>query len=38
MDLSGFIIKDQERAFRVISGAENVRIYETGQKVRFENS
>lgn len=36
--LSGFIIKDQLRAFRIISGAEKVRIYTTGQKVSFIKS
>lgn len=33
--LSGFMIKDQLRALRVISGAEKVRIYSTGQKITF---
>lgn len=37
-DLSGFMIKDQLRASRVISGAEKVRIYTTGQKVSFKKS
>lgn len=31
--LSGFMIKDQLRASRIVSGAEKVRIYTTGQKV-----
>ena len=35
-DLSGFMIKDQLRAFRIISGAEKVRIYTAGQKVSFK--
>lgn len=35
-DLSGFMIKDQLRAFRIISGAEKVRIYNAGQKVSFK--
>lgn len=33
--LSGFMIKDNLRALRVVSGAEKVRIYTTGQKVSF---
>ncbi|MDV3425797.1 MAG: DUF364 domain-containing protein [Bacillota bacterium] len=37
-ELSGFMIKDQARALRVISGAENVTIYPTGQKVSFKRS
>lgn len=37
-DLSGFMIKDQLRAYRIISGAEKVRIYTTGQKVSFKKS
>jgi len=35
-DLSGFMIKDQPSAFRIVSGAEKVVIYTTGQKVRFK--
>ncbi|MCI1969078.1 MAG: DUF364 domain-containing protein [Clostridium luticellarii] len=35
-DLSGFIIKDRQLAFRIASGAENVKIYSSGQKVRFK--
>lgn len=37
-DLSGFMIKDLNRAFRIVSGAENVRIYTAGQKVSFKKS
>jgi uncharacterized protein (DUF4213/DUF364 family) len=37
-DLSGFMIKDQLRAFRIISGAENIKIFTTGQKVSFKKS
>jgi len=37
-NLSGFMIKDQLRAFRIISGAERVRIYTTGQRVNFKKS
>lgn len=37
-ELSGFMIKDHQLAFRVISGAEKVRIYTTGQKVNFKKS
>ncbi len=38
-NLSGFVIKDGEKAFRICSGQENNRIYSTGQKVslRFVN-
>lgn len=35
--LSGFIIKDNLRAFRIVAGAERVKIYATGQKVAFKN-
>ncbi|AFA48250.1 Rossmann-like domain-containing protein [Acetobacterium woodii] len=35
-DLSGFIIKDQQRAFKIASGAENIKINVTGQKVAFK--
>jgi uncharacterized protein (DUF4213/DUF364 family) len=35
-NLSGFMIKDQTRAYRIISGAEKVRIYAAGQKVSFK--
>lgn len=39
-DLSGFVIKDGEKALRICSGQESSRIYSTGQKVslRFANS
>jgi len=37
-ELSGFMIKDHARASRVISGAEKVVIYTTGQKVCFRKS
>ncbi len=37
-DLSGFIIKDNALASRVIAGAEKVRLYLSGQKVTFKNS
>lgn len=33
--LSGFIIKDIERAFHIVSGIERVKIYVTGQKTNF---
>lgn len=32
-DLSGYVIKDIEKAARIIKGAENGKIYSTGQKV-----
>lgn len=35
-DLSGFIIKDNQRAFRIAAGAERVKMYATGQKVSFK--
>ncbi|MCE5285622.1 MAG: DUF364 domain-containing protein [Pelosinus sp.] len=34
-DLSGFIIKDNLRAARIVGGIEKVRIYTTGQKVHL---
>ncbi len=37
-DLSGFIIKDNPLAFRIIAGAERVRIYTAGQKVSFKKT
>ncbi|MDV3425803.1 MAG: DUF364 domain-containing protein [Bacillota bacterium] len=37
-ELSGFMIKDHERAFRIISGSEKVRIYTAGQKVCLKRS
>lgn len=36
-DLSGFIIKDNPRALRIVAGAEKVKIFTTGQKVAFKN-
>ena len=35
-DLSGYVIKDTERAARIIKGAENGKIYSTGQKVSLK--
>lgn len=35
-DLSGYVIKDYERAIRMIRGAENGKIFSTGQKVAFK--
>ena len=35
-ELSGFIIKDNLRALRIVSGAEKVAIFATGQKVAFK--
>ncbi|KLU64530.1 hypothetical protein DEAC_c34760 [Desulfosporosinus acididurans] len=35
-ELSGFLIKDNQRAFRVAAGAEQVKIFATGQKVAFK--
>jgi uncharacterized protein (DUF4213/DUF364 family) len=35
-DLSGFVVKDPERAMRMIRGAENGKIYSTGQKVSLK--
>lgn len=35
-ELSGFMVKDNQRAFRIASGAENVKISTTGQKVAFK--
>ncbi|MFH0802664.1 MAG: DUF364 domain-containing protein [bacterium] len=39
MDLSGFVIKDGEKALRICSGQENCRIFSAGQKVslKFNN-
>ena len=37
-ELSGLIIKDNALAFRIISGAEKVKIYTAGQKVSFHKS
>lgn len=36
--LSGFIIKDNALASRIVSGAEGVRIYTSGQKVNFSKN
>jgi Uncharacterized conserved protein len=35
-DLSGYVIKDVERAIRIIRGAENGKLFSTGQKVAFK--
>ncbi|MDD2998811.1 MAG: DUF364 domain-containing protein [Candidatus Riflebacteria bacterium] len=35
-DLSGFVVKDCEKAIRLIKGAENGKIFSTGQKVAFK--
>lgn len=37
-DLSGFIIKDNLKAFRIAAGAERVKIYTAGQKVSFKKT
>jgi uncharacterized protein (DUF4213/DUF364 family) len=37
-DLSGFIIKDNEKALHIISGVENATIYTTGQKVSLKRA
>ncbi|HVJ49965.1 DUF364 domain-containing protein [Desulfitobacterium sp.] len=37
-DLSGFIIKDNLRAFRIVAGAERVKIFTAGQKVNFKKT
>lgn len=34
-DLSGFVVKDFERAIRLIKGAENGKMFSVGQKVAF---
>lgn len=34
-DLSGFVIKDNLRAFRIVAGAERIKIFTAGQKVNF---
>ncbi|WP_434512315.1 Rossmann-like domain-containing protein [Desulfitobacterium sp. AusDCA] len=36
--LSGFIIKDNLRAFRIVAGAERVKIYSAGQKVTLKSN
>ncbi len=35
-DLSGFVVKDPARVMRIIRGAENGKIFATGQKVAFK--
>jgi len=35
-DLSGFVIKDTERAMRMVKGAENGKFFSSGQKVSFK--
>lgn len=35
-DLSGFMIKDNLRAFRIVAGAEKVKIFTAGQKVALK--
>ncbi len=35
-DLSGFVVKDVDRAVRLVKGAENGKIFSTGQKVAFK--
>jgi uncharacterized protein (DUF4213/DUF364 family) len=37
-DLSGYVIKNSERAMRMIRGAENGKIFSTGQKVAFKKN
>lgn len=37
-ELSGFMVKDNLRAFRIASGAENVKISATGQKVALKKA
>ncbi|KPU42518.1 hypothetical protein OXPF_43030 [Oxobacter pfennigii] len=37
-DLSGFIIKDAEKAFNVVAGVFNSTVYSTGQKVSFKKT
>lgn len=37
-DLSGFVVKDRSKASRIIRGAEQGKIYATGQKVAFTRS
>lgn len=36
--LSSFIIKDNLKAYRIIAGAENVRLYASGQKVSLKKA
>jgi hypothetical protein len=35
-DLSGFIIRDTPRALRLVSGAENGKVSQSGQKVSLK--
>ncbi|MDF2654182.1 MAG: hypothetical protein K0R19_656 [Bacillota bacterium] len=35
-DLSGYVVKDGDRAMRMVRGAENGKIYSTGQKVSLK--
>ncbi len=35
-DLSGFVVKDRSKAKNIIRGAENTKIFATGQKVAFK--
>lgn len=35
-DLSGFVIKDTEKAMRIVKGAENGKFFSSGQKVAFK--
>ena len=37
-DLSGFVVKDKEKASRIAARSENVRIYAAGQKVSFKKA
>ena len=37
-DLSGFVIKDTDKALRIAAGAENAKIYTSGQKVSLKKS
>ncbi len=37
-DLSGFIVKDIERAMRIVKGAENGKFFSVGQKVAFKST
>jgi len=37
-DLSGFVVKDFKKAIRIIRGAENGKIFSTGQKVAFKKN
>ena len=37
-DLSGYVVKDTQKAMRLIRGSENGKIYSTGQKVSLKNT